>query len=57
MKTSSMGVPNFDPAWPRFVAASAEEIRQAEELRRKIEQRYLSPSSRPKESDWCVGAD
>jgi len=57
MKTSANGVPHLDSAWPRFVAASAEEIQQAEELRRKIEQRYLAPFNRPTESHWCVGAD
>jgi hypothetical protein len=35
---------------PPFVTASAEEIRYAEELRRKIEQRYLTPTRRSDES-------
>jgi hypothetical protein len=39
-----------DPAWPRFVAASIEEIRLAEQLRRQIEQRYLTQSSAPSPS-------
>jgi len=39
--------PNHDLAWPRFVAASIEEIRLAEQLRRQIEQRYLAQSNAP----------
>jgi hypothetical protein len=57
MKTSTFDVPQFDSAWPRFVAASAEEIQQAEELRRQIEQRYLTTSHQPRSSHWYVGAD
>jgi len=34
---------------PPFVTASAEEIRYAEELRRRIEQRYLAPARRSDE--------
>jgi hypothetical protein len=41
---------NHDPAWPQFVAASIEEIRLAEQLRRQIEQRYLAQSNAPSPS-------
>jgi hypothetical protein len=56
MKTPDR-IPSVDPVLPRFVAASAEEIRYAEELRRQIEQRYLAQSNRRTDSSWCVGAD
>jgi hypothetical protein len=36
-------------ALPQFVSASMDEIRYAEELRRQIEQRYLSESNREPE--------
>ena len=39
--------PSPDPAFTPFVTASSEEIRYAQELRRRIEERYLSrPSKR-----------
>jgi hypothetical protein len=40
MKTTKRP-PDSGFGWPQFVAASAEEIRYAEELRRQIERRYL----------------
>ena len=40
MKTTKR-LPDYGFGWPQFVAASAEEIRYAEELRRQIERRYL----------------
>jgi hypothetical protein len=49
--------PRFDPLMPRFTTASLDEIRQAEELRRRIEQRYLAATHRPNDPYWCVGAD
>jgi hypothetical protein len=39
--------PHHEAALPRFVAASLDDIRYAEELRRQIEQRYLTPSEQP----------
>jgi len=48
--------PNHDPAWPRFVAASIEEIRLAEQLRRQIEQRYLAQSSAPSPSHRSINS-
>jgi hypothetical protein len=42
---------------PCFAAASDEEIRYAEYLRRQIEQRYLKKTERTPEPYWCVGAD
>jgi hypothetical protein len=39
------GIQDKGPTLPRFVAASADEIRYAEELRRQIERRYLDPST------------
>ncbi len=39
--------PSPDPAFTPFVTASSEEIRYAEQLRRRIEERYLNrPSKR-----------
>ena len=49
-------VPSFDPDLPPFVAASIEEIRYAQHLRRQIVQRYLAQPA-PPVSPWCVGAD
>jgi hypothetical protein len=48
--------PSIDPATERFVAASIEEIRLAEELRRKIEQRYLGHPVDVSASPRIVGA-
>ena len=42
---------------PHFAAASDEEIRHAEYLRRQIEQKYLSKTERAPDPYWCVGAD
>jgi hypothetical protein len=54
MNTPDRILGNYD-AWPRFVAASTEEIRLAEELRRQIEERYLArtklPSAPPTHAD------
>lgn len=50
-------VPHAETARPRFVAASPEDIRYAEELRRRIQQRYLAPAEKPSDPYWCVGAD
>ena len=49
MDTSNR-VSTRNPALPQFVAASMDEIRYAEELRRQIEQRYLGESNRDPES-------
>ena len=48
--------PNPDPAFTPFVTASSEDIRYAQQLRRRIEERYLN---RPTASvcPWTVGAD
>jgi hypothetical protein len=56
MDTNSLEVRTFDPATPGFVAATVEEIRYAQELRRLIQERYLN---RPAQHDkyWCIGAD
>jgi hypothetical protein len=48
--------PSGDPTFTPFVTASSEEIRYAQELRRRIEERYLGQSTRPA-SFWSVGAD
>lgn len=45
-------VPQIDHAWPRLVTATPAEIRYAEELRRRIEERYLTNLS----SDDSAGA-
>jgi len=37
--------------WPQFVAASTEEIRYAEELRRQIESRYLGQAPARRDGD------
>jgi hypothetical protein len=57
MKTAT-DVPDAAPARPPFAAATPEEIRQAEALRRAIAQRYLAAAAQ-RESDpyWAVGAD
>ena len=39
--------PRTEPAWPRLVTPTQEEIRYAEELRRRIEARYLAPNGSP----------
>lgn len=49
--------PSFHPPLPQFTAASIEEIRYAEALRRQIEQRYLGASGQPHDPYWSVGAD
>ena len=48
--------PSPDPAFTPFVTASSEDIRYAQQLRRRIEERYLN---RPTASvcPWTVGAD
>jgi hypothetical protein len=48
--------PSSDPAFTPFVAASIEEIRYAQQLRRRIEEQYLSRPA-PPVSFWSVGAD
>jgi hypothetical protein len=48
--------PSIDPAFTPFVAASIEEIRYAQQLRRRIEERYLNRPT-PPASYWSVGAD
>jgi hypothetical protein len=40
----------------RFVSASTEDIKLAQELRRLIEQRYLARRN-PPDPYWCIGAD
>jgi hypothetical protein len=37
-------MPRTEQAWPRLVTPTPEEIRYAEELRRRIEARYLAPN-------------
>ena len=41
----------------RCPPASPDEIRQAEELRRQIHERYLSSANRRSDPYWSVGAD
>jgi hypothetical protein len=48
--------PSSDPALTPFVTASSEENRYAQELRRRIEERYLGRSPTPA-SAWTTGAD
>src|SRR5437867_9391730 len=48
--------PSFDPFFAPAITASPEEIRYAQELRRQLEQRYLSQPT-PAVSFWCVGVD
>jgi len=57
MRTAT-DTPDAAPLQPLFAAATPEEIRQAEALRRAIAQRYLAAAAR-RESDpyWAVGAD
>jgi hypothetical protein len=56
METSISKVPSFEPALPRLVTASPEEIRYAEELRRRLEQRYLMRREVP-DPYWCIGVE
>jgi hypothetical protein len=49
--------PRPAPTEPRFVAATPEDIRRAEELRRAIERRYLKDAAPPPSRYWTVGAD
>ena len=49
----------MDPAFTRFVTASIEEIRYAQELRRQIERRYLGASLADPDADderRCIAA-
>ena len=57
MKTAT-DAPDAAPAQPPFAAATPDEIRQAEALRRAIAQRYLAAAAR-RDCDpyWAVGAD
>jgi hypothetical protein len=48
--------PSPDPAFVPFAAASAEEIHYAQQLRRRIEERYLNRPA-PALAPWTVGAD
>lgn len=48
---------SVDAGMPRFVTASIEEIRFAEELRRQIERRYLGPSVDAKAPSPAYRAD
>jgi len=45
-----------DPAFTPFVTASTDEIRYAQRLRERIEERYLKRPS-PRTAWWSVGAD
>jgi hypothetical protein len=56
MKAPVAPGPSTDPAMTRFVTASNEENQLAQELRRKIEQRYLVLPDVPNPY-WSVGAD
>jgi hypothetical protein len=47
---------HFETALPQFTAASDDEIRYAEYLRRQIERRYLE-NEHASEPYWYVGAD
>jgi hypothetical protein len=49
--------PNTTPHATRFVPATLDEIRRAEELRREIQQRYLGASKSKSDPYWSVGAD
>ena len=46
-----------DPALIPFVTASIDEIRHAQELRRRIERHYLQQLPDSADEYWCVGAD
>lgn len=48
--------PRPDPAFTPFVTASSEDIRYAQQLRRRIEERYLNRPNAPV-CPWTVGAD
>jgi hypothetical protein len=48
--------PSPDPAFTPFAAATSEEIHYAQQLRRRIEERYLNRPSTPV-CPWTVGAD
>ena len=56
MNTSIRPEQTPDPAFTRFVTASAEEIALAEALRRSIEERYLAAGT-PSDPYRCVDAD
>ena len=49
--------PGSTPEPTRFVPATVDEIRLAEELRRAIQRRYLDASKKRSDPYWCVGAD
>ena len=52
--------PASDPAVTPFVTASNDEIRYAQRLRERLEERYLnrpSDSASRRSSYWAVGAD
>ena len=49
-------LPVLDPAFTPFVTASIEEIRHAQRLRERIEERYLNRPT-PPVTFWSVGAD
>jgi hypothetical protein len=46
-----------DPALTPFVTATIEQIRYAQELRRRIERRYLENPPDTADDYWCVAAD
>ena len=48
--------PSPDPAFTPFVTASSEDIRYAQQLRRRIEEKYLNRPNTPV-CPWTVGAD
>ncbi len=54
--TQAGTLPVLDPAFTPFVTASIEEIRHAQRLRERIEERYLNRPTRPV-TFWSVGAD
>ena len=56
MKTTA-DTPNTTPDATRFVPATLDEIRLAEELRRAIQHRYLGASKSTSDPYWSVGAD
>jgi hypothetical protein len=49
--------PSADPTMRQFVAASIEEIRFAEELRRQIERRYLGQTADVRAASPAVRID
>jgi hypothetical protein len=49
--------PAIEPDEARFAAPTLSDIREAEELRRLIRERYLAAAQPRSDPYWCLGAD